>query len=107
MILLSDISLAQATLFEIGAALLLVAIWRHLRDTFAYRHFTHSWEEREHVQEQGLVSRSADEAETHHADPTPNESFKEDTHTPIKAGNLTRTASVRFVQKFDFRRHGS
>jgi hypothetical protein len=107
MILLSDISLAQATLFEIGAMFLLVAIWRHLRDTSAYRHFTHSWEEREHVQEQGLVFRSTDEAETDHTHPTHNESLKEDTHTPIKAGNLTRTANVRFVQKFDFRRHGS
>jgi hypothetical protein len=104
MIHFNDISLAQATLIEIGAAFQVIAIWWHLKDASTYRRQMHAKEEREHVQEQGLES---DEAETGHADPKPDQSVKEDTHTPINAGNLTRTAKVKFVQKFDFRHHGS
>jgi len=107
MIHLNDISLAQATLIEIGAAFQLIAIWWHLKDTSAYRRQMRSREQREHVQEQGLESGSADEAVTGHAGPRSNRSFKEDTHTQINAGNLTRTAKVKFVQKFDFRHYGS
>jgi hypothetical protein len=107
MIHLNDISLAQATLIEIGAAFQLIAIWWHLKDSAAYRRQMRSREEREHVQEQGLETRSDDQVETRRAGPRPDQSVKEDTHTQINAGNLTRTAKVKFVQKFDFRHHGS
>jgi hypothetical protein len=107
MIHLNDISLAQATLIEIGAAFQLIAIWWHLKDTAAYRRQMHSREEREHVQEQGLESGNDDQAGRGHAGTRPDQSFKEDSHTPMDAGNPTRTSKGKFVQKFDFRHHGS
>ena len=107
MIHIIDMNGAWLILIEIGTLLQVIAICAYLRETSGHRRPTRPRKEGEEAYEQGLESRISDKAKTAQARSTRDENFDADTRKEIKAGHLTRTSKVKFVQKFNFRRHGT
>ena len=107
MIHLANISWVQLILIGVGAVLQSIALCAFVRETSAYRARNRARKEAVHGQEQGLEFGSDDEAGAKQMDRTYEERGDEDSHHKLEAGNLTRTSKVKFVQKFDFRRHGT
>jgi len=103
---IADVIGDSSYLIEIGVLLQVIAICAYMRDSFTWRPFTHSKEVGGDAHEQGLESRISDQAEKDQADPTRDESLTGGSPTQMKTGTFTRTAKVKFVQKFNFRRPG-
>jgi hypothetical protein len=100
-----DISWVSSLLIAIGALLQLIAVCVFVRERSLYWHPTYSGEERVDVPEQDMESQVSDEVAPVETAPMGNESVDEDDHAEIKirAGHLTRTEKVTFVQSFKFR----
>jgi hypothetical protein len=100
-----NISWVSSLLIAIGVVLQLIAVCVFIRERSLYWHPTYSGEERMDVPEQDMESRVSDEVAPVEATSMHDESVDEDAHaeTKIRAGNLTRTEKVTFVQSFKFR----
>ena len=107
MIHLADMTWVQSLLIELGVLFQLIAIGAFIRETSADRALMRSREKRvyadQDADQQVSEYQMSDQSEHTQADPTPRKSFEEHPHPEIKAGNLTRTAKVKFVQTFKFR----
>lgn len=103
MIYLTDTSLLQFNLIEIGVLLQLMAIGIYIRETSSDRPVTRSRRNEAFANEQGLECDISDEAAPAKPGRARDESFEENAHSEMKAGKLTRTAKVNFVQSFKFR----
>ena len=103
----ADITWTQSLLIEIGVVLQVVAICAYVRDASPYRRLAHPKKKERDVDEQGWTSRTPDKAGKGQAGPTRDKSFGKETPGRIKPANLTRTSKVKFVQKFNFPRHGT
>ena len=99
---LNEISWIQLFLIEVGVLLLVLAFCALAKETSAYRRFMHRREEKEEADEQGLESQFSDEAASVGADPKRDENGAEKTRPMVRAGQITRTAKVKFVQSFKF-----
>ncbi len=106
MIHLNNITWAQLILIGLGALFQFIALCAFVRETTAYRARKRSLKTDEHVQEQGLEFGGSDQPETE-AEEMQEEVVEKDFHRPANVAEITRTEKVKFVQKFEFRRHGT
>lgn len=110
MIHLTAIAWAQFILIEVGVLFQLVALCAVIRQTSAYRRLARLPKDEEMADDgQGseeMASESLDQAETAQTDSMPEERFDEEAHPVVHACNVTQTAKIKFVQKFEFREHG-
>lgn len=114
MIHLTGIAWAQFILIEVGVLFQLVALCAVIKETSAYRRKARLNEVAvdEDQQSEGMMSedmefQTADQAEAAQTDSTSRERADEDAPMGIKTCNLSGIATKKFVQKFEFRRHGT
>jgi hypothetical protein len=101
---LSDLSWTQFLLIEVGVLFQFVAICATVVDTSGYRQHAQPKSEGNDTDDHDWAAEISDRIEP---DREPEPDPDEHPSIAMKAGDLTRTAKVPFVQTFNFRRHGA
>jgi hypothetical protein len=100
---ITDLNWIQLILIEIGVLLQLLAICAFVGEAYEDGRLRHPEFETEEASSEELDEQISREIARDMAEFEEEENFEEKTHPEIKAGQLTKTASVKFVQKFKFR----